>query len=50
MYKKCLKQILNCIFQIEVTIGFLFDVQQSCRAHQDLSFSSKEFINLWDIF
>ena len=43
-------KIINCIFQIEVNIGFLFDVQQYCRAHQYLSFSSKEFINHLDIF
>ena len=43
-------KFLNCIFQTEVTIGFLFDVQQSCRAHQYLSFSSQEFINPLDTF
>ena len=50
MNGKCFKKNLNCIFQNEVTIWFRFDVQQSCRAHQDLSCSSKEFINLLDIF
>ena len=37
-------------FQIEVTIKFLLYVQQSCRAHHYLSFSSNEFINPLDTF
>ena len=38
MYQKCMEKMFNYIFQHKATLGFKFDVRQSCRARRALSF------------
>ena len=39
------KNCLNCIFQHEATLRFIFDVQQSCRSRNSVSFRKRLFSN-----
>ena len=45
MYGKAMEKMFNHIFQDEATVGFKFDVLQSCRARRTVSFYLRPFSN-----
>ena len=45
MYGKCMGKIINLIFSNAATLGFKFDVRQSCRARRALFSNLSPFLN-----
>ena len=45
MYGKCIEKMFYWIFSNEATVGFKFDVRQSCRARWALSLNLRLFLN-----
>ena len=45
MYENVWEKMFNLIFQNEASVGFKFDVRQSCRAQRALSFNRRPLSN-----
>ena len=45
MYGKAMEKMFNHIFQDKATVGFKFDVRQSCEPRRAVSFYWKPFSN-----